>query len=405
MNGLSLLRVLLALALAAAACTGGEAGPEDDVGINAPADDELPDEVVPDVVGDELTAGEVVEEGALADDVRFVELAPPEDFGPVTVTVGPDDVSLLFIARGADIDDEVYIDEITGPDGERYDAPLELQPSNFGETAVLLPLFADQPLVPGEYTFFVGSDAGLTEVGAVLKQGPLPAEQVIDVTFHVASVVFAEASQAEREELALVYRNAGDTILGAHGLAVGDLSFVDTSEEVIDAYGEIELPSSGNDSAQRELCRALDQGEDVNRRLAFAIVDYVIDPEDDTGETEGNAAGLPGATLVPDAATSCVLMIADGSRDVTELAATVWHEAGHLLGLPHTTEFEGDSFDIFDDTPECDAAQFDADGSGDVDQFECPDGDNLMFHDSDTLAISDQQAFVLRHHPLFHAGP
>ena len=114
------------------------------------------------MVGDELTAGEVVEEGALADDVRFVELAPPEDFGPVTVTVGPDDVSLLFIARGADIDDEVYIDEITGPDGERYDAPLELQPSNFGETAVLLPLFADQPLVPGEYTFFVGSDAGLT---------------------------------------------------------------------------------------------------------------------------------------------------------------------------------------------------------------------------------------------------
>lgn len=398
------LALLLVLGLLAGACTGAEDPPEPSAELEADA----PEEDLAPAESEESEEPAVEEPASPTDDLRIVELAV-DGSGEVVVDVAPDEVSLLFVARGQGLDDEVFVDAIIAPDGTLVDAPLELQPSNVGDTAVLLPLFDADPLQPGEWTFVVDSDAGLESAQAVLKRGPLASDQVVDVTFHVASFAFADASQAEREELAIVYRNAGDTILGAHGLAVGDLAFVDADPAVTEAFADIELPSSGNDAAQRELCGSLDTGDGPSRRLAFAIVDRVVDPDDTEGETEGNAAGLPGATILPGLSTSCVLMIADGSRDVTDLAATVWHEAGHLMGLPHTTEAEGDAFDTFDDTPECVAEAFDGslgDGAdGFVDAEECPDGDNLMFHDSDALAISEQQAFVLRHHPLFHPVP
>ena len=406
------LALLLVLGLLAGACSGAEDLSESSAEFEADAPDATapaPEDPAPeDPAGEDPTGEDPAGEASTADDLRIVELEV-DNSGEVVVDVASDEVSLLLVARGQGLDDEVFVDAIIAPDGTLVDAPLELQPSNVGDTAVLLPLFADGPLQPGEGTFVVDSDAGAESAQAVLNRGPLATDQVVDVTFHVASFAFADASQAEREELAIVYRNAGDTILGIHGLAVGDLAFVDADPAVTEAFADIELPSSGNDAAQRELCSALDTGDGPSRRLAFAIVDRVVDPDDTEGETEGNAAGLPGATILPGLSTSCVLMIADGSRDVTDLAATVWHEAGHLMGLPHTTESEGDAFDTFDDTPECEAEAFDGslgDGAdGFVDAEECPDGDNLMFHDSDALAISEQQAFVLRHHPLFRPAP
>ena len=377
------LPLLLAMALLAA-CGGQEDGePTADTGAAPPP-----------VEG-------VAEEEVLGD-LRILELGVASD-GAVTVEVSEGDVSLLFIARGSGPDDEVDLLAITAPDGSVVEGPLELQPFNGGEVAALLPLFDDEPLVAGTWTFTVEARDGDPEAVAVLKQGPLPDEQVIDVTFHIASTVAAEATDEELAGLALIYRNAGDTILSPHGLAVGEIDVVDTDPDVTEEFAELFLPSSGDDLAQRELCAALDTGDGPSRRLAFAIVDEVVDPDDEEGETEGNAAGLPGATIVPGTSTSCVVMVADGSRDVTELASTVWHEAGHLMGLAHTTEADGLGFDIVEDTPECAVEVFDADSDGFVDATECPDGDNLMFHDSDALAITGQQAFVLRHHPLFHA--
>ncbi len=61
------------------------------------------------------------------------------------------------------------------------------------------------------------------------------------------------------------------------------------------------------------------------------------------------------------------------------------------------------------DTPECDADRYDDDGNGIVDQYECEraDGSNYMFWGSEGLTtefvISEEQAWVLRRHPLFYS--
>ena len=398
-----MLALLACLLLGLAACGEGDDAAEESVA--GLLEEELEalesDMATAEADGADTGAGVPADPDLPGDDLRIVDLGPPIG-GEVDVEVADDDVSLLFVAQGIDPADTVDLLEVIAPDGSSVDAPLALQPFNGGEVAALLPLSAEEPLTAGTWTFVVEAEQAVTGAFAVLQRGPLPAQQVIDVTFHIASTVAAEATAEEREALALVYRNAGDTIFNPHGLGVGDIEIVDTDPAVTEAFALLDLPSSGDDLAQREICAALDAGEGPSRRLAFAIVDEVVDPDDDEGETEGNAAGLPGATILPGMSTSCVVMVADGSRDITDLASTVWHEVGHLLGLAHTTESDGLGFDPIPDTPECDLT-YDDDDDGYVDASECPDGDNLMFHDSDALALTPQQAFVLRHHPLFHA--
>ncbi|MDX9724457.1 MAG: hypothetical protein RBU37_27165, partial [Myxococcota bacterium] len=53
------------------------------------------------------------------------------------------------------------------------------------------------------------------------------------------------------------------------------------------------------------------------------------------------------------------------------LAMVIIHEAGHFFGLLHTSEFDGRTFDAFDDTPEC---HFAADPT-----YPCQDARNIMF--------------------------
>jgi hypothetical protein len=96
-------------------------------------------------------------------------------------------------------------------------------------------------------------------------------------------------------------------------------------------------------------------------------------------------------------------------EDFENQAYNILHEGGHFMSLPHTTESDGGLFDIFDDTPECSAEDFDEDGDGFVDDFECDiDGgaNNLMFWSGEPdyapFILSDAQAWVLRRHPLFY---
>jgi hypothetical protein len=93
------------------------------------------------------------------------------------------------------------------------------------------------------------------------------------------------------------------------------------------------------------------------------------------------------------------------------LGETAAHEMGHLLGLFHTSERGGTSFDILSDTPEC-AISRDSNSSGTVSAEEC-DGygaENLMFwttwssssqaagKKNDTL--SSYQQYVLKYSPI-----
>ena len=318
------------------------------------------------------------------DDLRVVDLGAPAD-GIVEMTVEEGDASVLIVASGRDIDGEVAILAVEGPDGFFVDERDIPQVVNNGENALLLPLRPDEPLAPGAYTVVTDAPDGLREIRAVIKSGDIGGPQVMDVDLDLFTTTGRLADEAAREDLSAGYLDVAEEILGPHELAVGDIGFVDVDPELQDRFAELDLPSSGIDTAQRELCQA-------------------IDAEDPDGETEGNASGIPGSVALPDTVTSCVAIQADGTRDLDELAVTTWHEAGHLLGLFHTTELEGEVFDPLADTPECDAGVFDDDGDGEVTEEECGvdgGGDNFMFHDSDATTLTADQAAVLRLSPLF----
>ncbi len=144
----------------------------------------------------------------------------------------------------------------------------------------------------------------------------------------------------------------------------------------VDAY----LPVGGRGLA--ELRSVELPGADPRALSLFFIADFTGD-----GGVLGIAAGIPGPQGIPGTAGSGVVMSveahldANGDLDIATLGETMAHEAGHQLGLFHTTEASGDSFDLFTDTPECDAESFDGNGDDEVDAEECgsADGANFMF--------------------------
>ena len=99
----------------------------------------------------------------------------------------------------------------------------------------------------------------------------------------------------------------------------------------------------------------------------------------------GNAAGMPGSMGDLNSWNGVLASLtahATGTLlDAQLLGETAAHEMGHQLGLFHTTEEGGTSFDILSDTPECPSSTQDNDSNGAVTAEECDGfgGDNLMF--------------------------
>jgi hypothetical protein len=124
----------------------------------------------------------------------------------------------------------------------------------------------------------------------------------------------------------------------------------------------------------------------------------------------GVAAGIPG-TLGTKGGANGVLIAAgiQGGPDDYLLfnadysAAVAAHEIGHFIGLFHTTERSGKSFDVLDDTEKCEPTG--TDGISGSDTARCPDGHNLMFpfarsDDEEDTRLTEQQRFVIRSSPL-----
>ena len=99
----------------------------------------------------------------------------------------------------------------------------------------------------------------------------------------------------------------------------------------------------------------------------------------------GNAAGMPGSMGDVNSWNGVLASLtahATGTAlDAQLLGETAAHEMGHQLGLFHTTEAEGNEFDILSDTPECSWSSQNNDGNDVVSAEECDGfgGDNLMF--------------------------
>jgi hypothetical protein len=153
------------------------------------------------------------------------------------------------------------------------------------------------------------------------------------------------------------------------------------------------IPSSG---AAIETLRAVPLGSDPRSIKVFIIAAF-------DGGTLGIAGGIPGPLGHQDLPASAVVIAADslflfsGGLDVDYFSTTLAHEIGHQVGLFHSSEASGTSWDPLADTPEC------SDPNG-ITVQNCPDGDNLMFWSGGPgdvqTTLSQEQANVINNTPI-----
>ena len=343
---------------------------------------------------------------AAAADVRRIDGGALGRKGRVFVEVGPGDISFLAFARTGDPDAQVFITSVVSPSGVDVGDAIGLEYgelSNFGEAAVYAPIKEQVDLEFGEYVVAFEATGEIVASGALVRSGTADGPQVLDVVFWMAT-----HEQFDLVALEQRFRSVGEEMLGRHGIAIGTMTFIDPPAEIIDRYAVLEFAEGGTDADLRALCREMSASMGEVRALNFAIVDR-LEGDDPEFIIEGSAAGLPGTAMLAGSDLSCVAGMAapdpdDPGRDLFARAIVVWHEAGHHLGLYHTSEDDGLFFDLLDDTPECRYEERDTNGDGLVDLIECDglDADNFMFHDGDGTMMSDDQAWMVRRHPLLY---
>lgn len=337
----------------------------------------------------------------------------------ITFTLQPGEESFLFYALGDDPEVEVGIWGITGPGGqtiyeydfnteEIYGGQFEEFQYGVGEVAVQLPVAPQFALNPGEYTIVVSSDSGgFDKLGVIFKSGDFNARMALDFNIWLATGEVEVFSPADKAEI----RDAINSILNPQGLQVGTINYILPETATVAAILTIDDDETYLDESETSAaCRAMNAAVGVGRAVNIILVDWITAEDVEAGDVVGYSSGLPGLLFEPNSSQTCVISSFQPYADSHyEQGATWIHEAAHFMGLLHTSEEDGLSFDVILDTPECHADDFDTDGDGYIDDYECGlagGANNFIFYsgilDFTPFVVTDDQAWVLRRHPLFY---
>lgn len=353
-------------------------------------------------------------------DLRRIDFGTLTSGQTVTVTVQPDDVSLLFTAIGNDPNEFVIIERIDGPQGNIYqydwdsgealsqmlDDPIE----EAGEASVYLPVAPQFELIPGDYAITVVTDfdGGIQSSFATLRSGNADTLQALNINYWVLSPETRLADPGFQAQMEGELRSTMDRLLTQQNMQVGEINFVIGSAEDIARFSVIRDEGEAQEHA-REACRAMNNVFGVDARAAnIALVESIVAPSEGfvAGDIGGVSLGRPGSFMVPGSSYNCTFVALDGNYDFlnNEAGHTTIHEVGHALSLPHTTEEDGLVFDLFLDTPECPVGSYDSNGDAVVDDLECAsaDANNFMFWSGEAFTVSVDQGWVMRRHPLFY---
>ncbi len=365
--------------------------------------------------------------------------------GFVDVEIGPNDISLHLNLLLEDASKVGFISEIRDPDNAViYRADLDI---NTGDINSIVSDFADTPyggegdfsiylpsspkveIKEGNYRFtFIREDnSPLRKVNALVKS--IPAGTTVDTQTYKANlnvwIAHPEpefSSDAFKLLVNTEYKDSINRILAPHALSIDAITFYTATDTQKQQFADLDV-ENGLESA----CLAM--LADTENKLAFNLI-YVRDLVDEDGESA--AAGVspaPGTLLDNNAGNGCFFVaqqayVAEPENGFTQdlanqmMAGNILHEASHFMSLEHPTEANGDDFDFFDDTPECDAATFDGRDNpqfgvpgeldGELTDFECgEDGgaSNFLFYGGVPqflpFIMSLDQAKTVRRYPLF----
>ena len=359
-------------------------------------------------------------------DLRITTLGALGIDSNVRISIEPNDLSAVFSARTLETDGLIVMSRLTAPSGAvLYDinnSSEEECVNNLhfsgscgaeGEINVRFPSNPKFPLLSGDYEMELYSmGQPICDAATIIRTDTNPNTvfadelQTIDINIWILSTSETLNIPGELKRMQDEVRESIDNLLEKQNMRLGNLSLFDSSPANKDAFAQTD------DNNLANLCLATASNIGSYRALNVALIDVFqeyYETEEDYFPVLGMSP-IPGMPFAPESQSSCVVIsLEQHEEDYRYVGATIIHEGSHFMGITHTTEANGVSFDLFDDTPECPSDQYDLDASGEVEEHECleVDSSNYMFWQDggfiDNFIISEQQAWVIRSHPLFYS--
>jgi len=328
----------------------------------------------------------------------------------LTVKVSPAAGSFEILVISTDDSPEyMALFDLTSPSGEKlvvgtdpYNAPIRAMPG-VGVATILVSNTPAVPVEGGTYSFTVyrEGDKGEAWVYVIQNIRKNQTQSVLDMNLWFVGTPGLTSTTAPTSTTFQALLDEATTILGYHGISVGQVHYYDVTGAAAQKYTIVDTGGSLGVDEHAELVKLSEQLPAANKGVNFFFVQGF------TGwGLLGKAGGIPGPPMHGTWSSGVVVSLADlYSYDldyaVSLTAHAMVHELLHQLGLYHTTEQDGSMYDPIPDTPEC-PKSYDTNGDGLLDGTEClsKDGKNIMFWTAHGYSqLSDGQRFVVHGNP------
>jgi hypothetical protein len=307
-----------------------------------------------------------------------------------TLSIFSDNNSLVYFASLTDPDASNLLDNTSTPN--IYAQTSGFGALSYGGGSMLVPYSSSFSAKAGTWSFIASNN---DRVYLGLRTGSTPSSTTISIQPYITGTTWSASDiSAALTVMSNIYSTNGIT------LKIKDTITISESQ-----YSTIS--SSFSNSTTSAL---ISQGSTDTVNLFF-----VEDQLSGESAAYGVSGGLPGPTGIASSWNGVLNFLtahATGTTLNTQLLGeTAAHEMGHWLGLYHTSESTGTSFDPLSDTAECPISR-DNDSDGKVYPEEC-DGygaDNVMFWTAWSTSsqaagkkqetISSEQKYVLKYSPI-----
>ena len=208
-----------------------------------------------------------------------------------------------------------------------------------------------------------GSSGGHYNVIVITQPVSTVATRPLDLGIYLADAQLSPAAAAVKDAALVRTVNQMAAFYAQAGICLRNVDVFDLPTWAVDRYGTTIDPNEAGPCS--DLNQLFTLSQPGNRLNLFFVQDF-----QNAGTTPGNAivgldGTIPGPSSVNGTVKSGAVVNAGSihagacgaafspSCGADELAYIAAHEGGHWLGLYHTTEATGDSFDTLDDTPSC----------------------------------------------------